>query len=84
MVLAAGSAWAQMAQTQPAQTQPAQIQTVQTQTVQTPAQPANENTDIETVILSPFVVSATSDSGYVATSSMAGTRLRTNLDEISA
>ncbi len=84
MVLAAGSAWAQMAQTQPAQTQPAQIQTVQTQTVQTPAQPANENTDIETVILSPFVVSATSDSGYVATSSMAGTRLRTNLDEIAA
>ena len=64
MVLAAGSAWAQ--------------------TAQTPAQPADENKDNETVVLSPFVVSADSDSGYVATSSMAGTRLRTNLAEIPA
>jgi len=40
--------------------------------------------DDETVVLSPFVVSSGSDKGYVATSSMAGTRLNTSLKDIPA
>lgn len=38
----------------------------------------------ETVVLSPFVVSADQDKGYVATSSMAGTRINTSLKDIPA
>ena len=38
----------------------------------------------EAVILSPFVVSAEQDTGYIATDSLAGTRLRTPLKDIAA
>lgn len=38
----------------------------------------------EIVMLSPFVVSATTDTGYLATDSLAGTRLRTPLKDIAA
>jgi len=38
----------------------------------------------ETVVLSPFVVSTTQDSGYQATDTLAGTRLRTQLKDIAA
>ncbi|HYP18346.1 MAG TPA: TonB-dependent receptor plug domain-containing protein [Opitutus sp.] len=36
----------------------------------------------EVVVLSPFSVSAAEDEGYVATSTMAGTRIRTNLRDV--
>jgi hypothetical protein len=41
-----------------------------------------EPLDDETVVLSPFTVSASSDVGYLATSSTGGTRLRTDLRDI--
>ena len=44
------------------------------------------DTDLESdvYVLSPFVVSSSEDDGYVATSSMAGTRINTNLEDIPA
>lgn len=43
-----------------------------------------EDVDDETLILSPFIVDATRDSGYQATSTLAGTRIRTNLSDVAA
>lgn len=45
---------------------------------------AGQPEEDETVILSPFTVSATADTGYLATDSLAGTRLRTPLRDIAA
>ncbi|HLP02923.1 MAG TPA: TonB-dependent receptor plug domain-containing protein [Opitutaceae bacterium] len=39
-------------------------------------------TDQDVVVLSPFVVNASEDRGYVATSTLAGTRVRTNLRDV--
>src|SRR5687767_10527067 len=47
-----------------------------------PASPAAE--EDEPVSLSPFVVKAEADQGYVATNSLAGTRLKTPLKDIAA
>lgn len=47
-------------------------------TAPTPATPANE----EVLQLSPFMVGSERDSGYVATSSLAGTRIRTDLRDL--
>jgi hypothetical protein len=44
----------------------------------TPAEPAKE----EVLVLSPFEVTADEDSGYVATSTLAGTRIRTDLKDV--
>ena len=44
------------------------------------AAPASEPED--TVVLSPFVVEATEDSGYAAKSTLAGTRVRTELKDV--
>ncbi|MFM9080633.1 MAG: hypothetical protein ACKOTE_10980 [Opitutaceae bacterium] len=44
------------------------------------APPARE----EPVILSPFVTDASSESGYLATSSLAGTRLKTDFRDIAS
>lgn len=38
----------------------------------------------EVVLLSPFVVNAPEDNSYVATNTLAGTRLRTSLEDVSA
>ena len=38
----------------------------------------------ETVVLSPFEVTSTKDTGYQATETLAGTRIRTNLGDIAA
>ena len=38
----------------------------------------------EVVVLSPFVVSSETETGYQATSSLAGTRLNTNIKDIGA
>src|SRR5688500_4881412 len=38
----------------------------------------------ESVVLSPFVVTSEQDTGYVATNSLAGTRLRTPLKDIAS
>ena len=48
------------------------------------APPAAEPKKEETVELSPFVVESTQDTGYQATSTLAGTRLNTNLKDIGA
>jgi iron complex outermembrane recepter protein len=49
------------------------------------AQAASSSEDrAETVELSPFVVDAASDSGYAATQTLAGTRMRTNLKDVGA
>lgn len=45
---------------------------------------SSDSSGDETIKLSPFVVGAAMDHGYVATSSMAGTRLNTSLKEIPA
>lgn len=79
-VLAAGTAaWAQSAPTT-GTTQP-----------EPPAKPAVKpvaapvvNKDAEVVELSPFVVSSSSDVGYQATSTLAGTRLNTDIKDIGA
>jgi outer membrane receptor protein involved in Fe transport len=47
---------------------------------------ALENTESpdETIVLSPFVVDASQDTGYQAASTLAGTRIRTNLTDVAA
>jgi catecholate siderophore receptor len=47
------------------------------------AAPSSDNHD-ETVVLSPFVVSSETETGYQATSSLAGTRLNTDIKDIGA
>ena len=54
-----------------------------------PSAPSGANvrpaaSDSETVILSPFTVSTDKDSGYAATETLAGTRMRTNLRDVGA
>src|SRR6266567_2259739 len=44
--------------------------------------PVEENKDADTVELSPFVVNAAEDKGYRATSTLAGTRLKTDLRDV--
>src|SRR6188472_4297147 len=44
---------------------------------------AKENDD-DTVILSPFVVTAEEDNGYLATATTAGSRVRTDLKDIAS
>ncbi len=53
------------------------------QTVPPPAVPANEK-DREVIELSPFVVASSQDTGYQATTTLAGTRLNTNLKDVGA
>ena len=43
-----------------------------------------DSSDSEVIVLSPFVVSATEDNGYGATSTLAGTRVRTELKDIAS
>ena len=54
-----------------------------------PSAPSGANvrpaaSDSETVTLSPFTVSTDKDSGYAATETLAGTRMRTNLRDVGA
>jgi outer membrane receptor protein involved in Fe transport len=49
---------------------------------QTPSTPAAPKTD--SIVLNPFVVVSENDTGYAATDTLAGTRLRTNLKDIAA
>lgn len=51
---------------------------------QTTATPAPNAASEETIELSPFVTTASSDKGYVATSSLAGSRVNTPLKDIAA
>lgn len=46
--------------------------------------PAASSAAAETVVLSPFVITETDDQGYAATSTLAGTRLRTDLRDLGA
>lgn len=48
-----------------------------------PAAPADETKD-EAIVLSPFVVDATKDTGYQATSTLAGSRVNTSLKDVAA
>ena len=45
---------------------------------------AQENEDTDVFELSPFEVDASSDMGYVATSALTGSRLRTSLSDVAA
>ncbi len=59
----------------------------ETATAQSTANPAATNaassgSDEETIVLSPFEVTADSDTGYVATETLAGTRIRTDLKDV--
>src|SRR6476661_7115497 len=54
------------------------------QTPVRPGEPASVETGEPSVVLSPFVVSGERDTGYAATDSLAGTRLRTSLKDIAA
>ncbi len=56
--------------------------TAATALAQTAAPPAAKPADEETVTLSPFTVSADKSFGYMATSTLAGTRLRTELKDV--
>lgn len=57
---------------------------VRAQSVDQGSRKPQSDVDEEIIELSPFTVSSESDKGYVATSSVAGTKLRTRLDEIPA
>src|SRR5471030_246755 len=46
------------------------------------AAPTKPVTDDETIKLTPFEVSTTKDTGYQATDTLAGTRIRTNLADV--
>ncbi len=50
------------------------------QEVAKPATPKNEQDDV--LVLSPFLVDPTEDSGYSATNTLAGTRIKTNLRDV--
>ena len=50
----------------------------------TPSASAPARPEDETVVLSPFVVTSTQETGYLATSTLAGTRLNTSLKDIGA
>jgi outer membrane receptor protein involved in Fe transport len=45
---------------------------------------ASEDAEEEVIVLSPFEVSATRDTGYQATETLAGTRIRTNLRDVAS
>jgi len=47
-----------------------------------PANPSAAQPEDEAVVLSPFVVEATEDTGYAATATLAGTRIRTELKDV--
>lgn len=47
-----------------------------------PAPSSGQNQEEDVLELSPFIVESTSDVGYMATSSLAGTRLRTDLKDL--
>lgn len=49
-----------------------------------PGAPAPARPEDDTVVLSPFVVTSTQETGYLATSTLAGTRLNTSLKDIGA
>jgi outer membrane receptor protein involved in Fe transport len=48
------------------------------------SRPADRSREDATLVLSPFIVNSDEDSGYAATDSLAGTRLRTSLKDIAA
>ena len=53
--------------------------TVSAQTASNPAA-----TEEPAIVLSPFVVSSTEDVGYAATRTLAGSRIRTNVEDVGA
>jgi len=50
----------------------------------TASKPASPTTAGDTVVLSPFTVASETDTGYAATETLAGTRLRTDLRDVGA
>ncbi|HEU5081210.1 MAG TPA: TonB-dependent receptor plug domain-containing protein [Opitutaceae bacterium] len=53
------------------------------QTAPTPSTPASTSED-ESIVLSPFVIEASEDTGYQATTTLAGTRVRTDLRDVAS
>lgn len=68
------------AQTAPTQQQPQEPAKQPTKEAQIPV----ETVDDELLVLSPFEVSTTKDTGYQATETLAGTRIRTNLKDVAS
>lgn len=63
----------------------ATVHSAQAQSTAPAASPTKgETTSEETVVLSPFTVTAEEDSGYQATSTLAGTRVRTELKDVAS
>jgi len=62
----------------------ASVAGVRAQAVAEATTPATAPTDEETIQLDPFTVSAAEDSGYSAQSTLAGTRVRTELKDVSS
>src|SRR5687768_8411072 len=52
------------------------------QTVSPPAATSSSSDPKETIELSPFVISETAETGWIATETLAGSRLRTNFKDI--
>ena len=50
----------------------------------TSAAPAKKENQDDTIVLSPFIVSAEEDDGYLATATLAGSRVRTDLKDIAS
>ena len=61
---------------------PLAAQTTNPAPLTTPASTATKPMDEEVVVLSPFEVKATQDTGYQATETLAGTRIRTDLKDV--
>ncbi len=59
-------------------------QAVSNSTTSAPASSATTSTEEDVLRLSPFEVSAAKDTGYAATETLAGTRIRTNLADVGA
>lgn len=62
----------------------APLATAPAQTVTPPAPAASSNAAQDTVVLSPFTVDATTDVGYAATSTLGGTRLKSELRDVAS
>ncbi|HEY3757098.1 MAG TPA: TonB-dependent receptor plug domain-containing protein [Opitutaceae bacterium] len=85
MALGSGAAFAQQA---PAPTPPPDNSTTSTPppttTTTTTTTTSNNSAEEQAILLNPFVVSSSDDQGYRATSTLAGTRVRTDLNDLAS
>src|SRR5690242_303804 len=60
------------------------LTTAMAQTVAPPTPATTRDANQETLVLSPFTVDATTDVGYAATSTLGGTRLKSELRDVAS